>query len=129
MLRIWLNHTIYYSTIYFIGYEGEQMEFNSNIQLSDLKLFRCTIISEDKSYFIGKDVFNNKFYIRKNQATKNYKIGTNDSFYAKVEKEGLIIKRTVLTPISSKEYERIRKEQGKCFRIKDVDIMNKIKNI
>jgi hypothetical protein len=129
MLRIWLNHTIYYSTIYFIGYEGEQMEFNSNIQLSDLKLFRCTIISEDKSYFIGKDVFNNKFYIRKNQANKNYKIGTNDSFYAKVEKEGLIIKRSVLTPISFKEYERIRKEQGKCFQIKDVDIMNKIKNI
>lgn len=105
------------------------MEFNSNIELKDLKLFRCTIISEDGSYFVGKDIFNNKFYIKKNQATKNYKIGTNDSFYAKVEKEGFIIKRSILNPISSKEYERIHKEQGKCSQVKDVDLLNKIKNI
>lgn len=105
------------------------MEFNSKITLEDLKLFRCTIIGEDEKYFIGKDVLNNKLYIMKNQATKNYKIGTNDSFYAKADKEGFIIKKTVLNPISSKEYEKLHKKEGKCLKIKDADLLHKIKSI
>lgn len=105
------------------------MGFNSKIELKDLKLYRCTIISENSKYFIGKDVLNNKFFIKKNQATKHYKIGTNDSFYAKVEQSGFVIKRLILNPISSKEYEGIHKKQGRCFKPRDVELLSKIKNI
>lgn len=92
------------------------------------KLYRCTIISENENYFIGKDVHNQKYYITKNQATKNYKIGTDDTFYASISEEGILFKKKILNPITSKEYEKLV-SKDKNFSISDKKLLEKLKRI
>ncbi|GIM27346.1 hypothetical protein CPJCM30710_00120 [Clostridium polyendosporum] len=95
--------------------------------MNDLKLYRCTIIDENHKYFLGQDVFKNKFHIAKNEATKKYKVGTNDSFYAKSVREGIIFKKEVLHPITSVEYEKIVSKKSNS--IIDKKVIEKLKNI
>ncbi|SHJ61666.1 hypothetical protein SAMN02745163_02278 [Clostridium cavendishii DSM 21758] len=94
----------------------------------EIKLFRCEIIDENKDYYIGKDVFKNKYYIKKCNQNKKYKVGMDDTFYAEVMNEGIIFKRTVLYPITSKEYEKIFVKES-YNEIIDKDILNKIKQM
>lgn len=94
----------------------------------NIKLFRCEIIDENKDYYIGKDVFKNKFYIKKCSQNKKYKIGMDDTFYAEVVDEGIIFKKTVLYPIASKEYEKIFANKKNNENI-DEEILNKIKQM
>ena len=48
-----------------------------------LKLYRCIFLKENKDYIIGKDIFNSKIYnIKKSEETSEFKIGTDNSFYA-----------------------------------------------
>ncbi|GIM30234.1 hypothetical protein CPJCM30710_29000 [Clostridium polyendosporum] len=99
--------------------------------MDDLKLYRCTIIENNSKYFLGEDVFKNKFYIAKNEATKKYKVGTNDSFYAKVVREGILFKKEVLHPITSAEYEKIacKKNNNTIDNTIDKKIIEKLRNI
>lgn len=95
--------------------------------MDELRLYRCTIIGENDKYFIGKDVLDNKLLIAKNKSTRRYKIGTNDSFYASIKKEGLLVKKNILYPISSAEYEDL--VSNKEMNSIDADIIEKIKRI
>lgn len=95
--------------------------------MDDFKLYRCTITDESHKYFLGEDVFKNRFYIAKNEATKNYKIGTNDSFYAKSVVEGILFKKEVLHPITSAEYEEIVSKKNN--RTIDKKVIEKLRNI
>lgn len=53
-----------------------------------LKLYRCIFLKENKDYIIGKDIFNSKIYnIKKSGETSEFKIGTDNSFYAFEEKK------------------------------------------
>ncbi|GKU27057.1 hypothetical protein CFOLD11_38840 [Clostridium folliculivorans] len=95
--------------------------------MGELKLYRCTIIGENDKYFIGKDVLDNKLLIAKNNNTRRYKIGTNDSFYASIKKEGLLVKKDILYPISSAEYEELASNNG--VHSIDDEIIEKLKRI
>jgi hypothetical protein len=95
--------------------------------MDELKLYRCTIVGETDKYFIGKDVLDNKLLIAKNRNTKKFKIGTNDTFYASIKKEGLVVKKEILYPISSAEYEDIVSKNHVNFI--DEDILERLKNI
>lgn len=95
--------------------------------MDDFKLYRCTIIDESHKYFLGEDVFKNRFYIAKNEATKKYKVGTNDSFYAKAVVEGILFKKEVLHPITSAEYEEIVSKE--VNDIIDKKVIEKLRNI
>jgi hypothetical protein len=95
--------------------------------MDELKLYRCTIVGETDKYFIGKDVLDNKLLIAKNRNTKKFKIGTNDTFYASIKKEGLVVKKEILYPISSAEYEDIVSKKHVNFI--DEDILERLKNI
>lgn len=102
---------------------------NKDIQLNELKLFRCTIIEEKGDYFIGKDILNNKYHIKKGENTKKYKIGTDDSFYARVIEKGFLQKKTILYPVTSKEYDRLLDTKGIDFSIIDDEVLHKIRKI
>jgi hypothetical protein len=70
---------------------------------NQFNLYRCTIISETKNYLVGRNVRNNKFFIKKNEVTERYKIGDDISFHASSLIKGFLLKRTVLNPISHDE--------------------------
>jgi hypothetical protein len=95
--------------------------------VDELKLYRCTIVGESGKYFVGKDVLDNKLLIAKNKNTKKYKVGTDDSFYAAIKKEGLLVKKNILYPISSAEYEEL--VSNKEVHSIDDDIIEKLKKI
>ncbi|MBK1813898.1 hypothetical protein JHL18_25150 [Clostridium sp. YIM B02505] len=95
--------------------------------MDELKLYRCTIVGESDKYFTGKDVLGNKLLIAKNKNTRKYKIGTDDSFYASIKKEGLLVKKDILYPISSAEYEELVSNKG--MHSIDDEIIEKIKRI
>ena len=95
--------------------------------MDDLKLYRCTIVGETEKYFVGKDVLDNKLMIAKNRNTKKFKVGTNDTFYASIKKEGLLVKKDILYPISSAEYEEL--VANKHVNVIDDEILERLKNI
>ncbi|WP_160674297.1 hypothetical protein [Clostridium sp. C8-1-8] len=95
--------------------------------MDELKLYRCTIVGETDKHFIGKDVLDNKLLIAKNKNTRKFKIGTNDTFYASIKKEGLVVKKEILYPISSAEYEDLVTKNHVNFI--DEDILERLKNI
>ena len=67
----------------------------------DLKLYRCIFLKENKSYIIVKDIFNSKiYYIKKNEETENFRIGTDNSFYAIKEEYGTLFKKVILNVIN-----------------------------
>lgn len=71
---------------------------------NEYKLYRCTFIKEEKEYIIGKDRKGRKYYIVKNKASKRYKEGGDESFYATLEIKGLLVKKMILNPIVYDEY-------------------------
>ena len=69
-----------------------------------LKLYRCIFLKENKDYIIGKDIFNSKIYkIKKSEETSEFKIGTDNSFYALEEESGMIFKKSILEVINYNE--------------------------
>lgn len=69
-----------------------------------LKLYRCIFLKENKDYIIGKDIFNSKIYnIKKSEETSEFKIGTDNSFYASEEKSGILFKKSILRVINYNE--------------------------
>jgi hypothetical protein len=73
----------------------------------DLFLLRCVITKIKDEYFEAKDYNGKKYLITRNEATKNYKIGTDTTFYATKKEEGLLFKKVVLNPLTTMEYERL----------------------
>lgn len=84
-----------------------------DITVDDLYLLRCVIIKDNNNYFEGKDYNGKKYIISKNEATKKYKVGTDSTFYATKREEGLIFKKTILEPLTTKEYEMILAKHSK----------------
>jgi len=78
---------------------------DKNISMNDLYLLRCVVTKVTAEGFEAKDYNGKKYIIAKNDATKNYKVGTDSTFYATKSEEGFFIKKTVLYPLTSKEYE------------------------
>ncbi|MCD2502298.1 hypothetical protein LQE93_10955 [Clostridium sp. NSJ-145] len=67
----------------------------------ELKLYRCIFLKENKNYIIGKDIFNSKiYYIKKNKETENFRIGTDNSFYAIKEECGKLFKKVILKVVN-----------------------------
>ncbi|WP_027631780.1 hypothetical protein [Clostridium hydrogeniformans] len=84
-------------------------EFNNS---DDLVLIRCVINKDCGDHFKGKDYNGKNYIIMKTEATKRFKKGTDDTFYAIKEVKGLVLKKEVYHPITTKEYESIRKNLG-----------------
>lgn len=75
-----------------------------------LKLYRCIFLKENKDYIIGKDIFNSKVYnIKKSEETSEFKIGTDNSFYASEERIGTIFKKSILKVINYNEVLKMAK--------------------
>jgi len=68
---------------------------------------RCIVTKVNDNHFEGKDYNGRKYIIAKNEATKNYKLGTDNTFYATKKVEGLMFKKTILEPLTTDEYEAI----------------------
>ena len=85
------------------------MELLENFNdLDNLVLIRCVINKDCGDYFKGKDYNGTNYIIMKTEATKRFKKGTDDTFYAIKEVRGLLLKKEVYHPITSKEYEVIK---------------------
>ena len=68
---------------------------------NDYKMYRCVILKETKEYIVGKDIFNKKIYhIKKNEETKDFKVGGDKSFYAIKEECGTIFKKLILNVVN-----------------------------
>ena len=76
------------------------------------KLYRCFFTEVRRDYIIGKDINGKKYYIVKNNASKNYKKGMDDYFYATLETKGSVFKKSILTPIKYEEYLKLIKDKG-----------------
>ncbi len=81
-----------------------------DVVMEDFKLYRCIFLKESKDYIIGKDIFNSKIYkIKKNNESLDFKIGTDNSFYAKKEESGLFFKNIVLEVVNYNEILKMAK--------------------
>ena len=70
----------------------------------EFKLYRCIFLKENKDYIIGKDIFNSKTYhIKKSKEIEEFRIGTDNSFYAIKEENGLMFKKLILKVINYNE--------------------------
>ena len=77
---------------------------------NEFKLYRCIFLKENKDYIIGKDIFNSKIYnIKKSKETTDFKIGTDKSFYAIKEENGLILKKSILKVVNYNEVLKMAK--------------------
>lgn len=75
-----------------------------------LKLYRCIFLKENKDYIIGKDIFNSKIYnIKKSEETSEFKIGTDNSFYAVEEENGILLKKSILEVVNYNEVLKMTK--------------------
>lgn len=78
--------------------------------MEKIKLYRCIFLKENKDYIIGKDIFSSKIYnIRKNKETATFKIGTDNSFYAKKEESGVVFRKTILEVVNYNEVLKMAK--------------------
>ena len=76
----------------------------------EFKLYRCIFLKENKDYIIGKDIFNSKIYnIKKCEETTDFKIGTDNSFYAIKEETGLLFKKSILKVVNYNEVLKMTK--------------------
>lgn len=76
----------------------------------EFKLYRCIFLKENKDYIIGKDIFNSKIYnIKKSKETTDFKIGTDNSFYAIKEETGLLFKKSILKVVNYNEVLKMTK--------------------
>lgn len=77
--------------------------------MNEYKLYRCKFLKITKNYILGKDVFNSTTYkIIKNDVSRHFKVGYDDSFYATAEKKGLLLTSIILNPI---DYNQVIKEK------------------
>ncbi|MBP3916623.1 hypothetical protein [Clostridium sp.] len=73
--------------------------------MDNYKLYRCKFIKVTKEYIIGKDIFTGKTYkIVKNSAAETFKVGFDDSFYAKALKKSFLSGTEVIEPIKYSDY-------------------------
>lgn len=76
----------------------------------EFKLYRCIFLKENKDYIIGKDIFNSKIYnIKKSKETIDFKVGTDNSFYAIKEETGLLFKKSILKVVNYNEVLKMTK--------------------
>jgi len=80
---------------------------DKKITIDDLYQVRCIVTKENYDSFDAKDYNGRKYIIAKNAATKNYKVGTDSTFYATRQEEGLFFKKVILHPLTNREYEDI----------------------
>jgi len=83
------------------------MEMDKKVTIDALYQVRCIVTKENNDSFEAKDYNGRKYIIAKNDATKNYKVGTDNTFYATRQEEGLFFKKIILHPLTNKEYEDI----------------------
>lgn len=91
-----------------VGYMVKEMNFS----IENLILIRCLITGESSKYFKAKDYLGNSYLIAKNKITKSFSVGKDNTFHAYKEQHGLIIKKTVLYPLSNDEYIEIIGDRG-----------------
>ncbi|WP_238884705.1 hypothetical protein [Clostridium sp. YIM B02551] len=84
--------------------------FNKIEDLDDIILMRCIIKKDCGDYFKAEDYNGRKYIIAKNRTSKNFKRGTDDTFYAYKESVGMLFKKEIYYPVSSDEY----------FKLKDI---------
>lgn len=85
--------------------------------IDELTLIRCIIKKDCGSYFKGEDYQGKSYIIMKNHATKHLKKGSDETFYAIKDEKGLIIKKEVFYPVSTKEFENLlRKVHPERFK-------------
>lgn len=75
--------------------------------IDELVVVRCIIKKDCGNYFKGEDYNGKTHIIMKTDATKSFKKGTDDTFYAMKDEMGLIFKKQVLYPITSKQFEEV----------------------
>jgi hypothetical protein len=78
-----------------------------NLTIDDVYLIRCIVTKVNTNTFEGKDYNGKKYIIAKNEVSKNFDVGTDSTFYATKEEQGLIFKKEVLIPLSKREYEEL----------------------
>ena len=76
----------------------------TNLKKTDFKLFRCIFLKSTKNYIKAKDYNGNKYMVKKSSSTKRYKKGLDDTFYAKLELKGFVIKKKILHVINYEDY-------------------------
>jgi hypothetical protein len=77
---------------------------NKSKVLDNLFLLRCIVTKVCKGHFEAKDYNGKKYIIKKNEATKNFKEGTDSTFYATKKINGWFFKKVVLYPLTDSEY-------------------------
>lgn len=94
----------------------------------NLILIRCLITGESSKYFKAKDYLGNSYLIIKNKITKTLSVGKDNTFHAYKEQKGLILKKTILYPLSNDEYIEIVGDRGSAGKtLKELGI--KLDNI
>jgi len=83
--------------------------------IEDLFLLRCIVTKVCKDYFEAKDYNGKKYIITKNEASKNFKEGTDSTFYATKKIGGLFLKKVILNPLTKQEYEDFIKREKELF--------------
>lgn len=78
----------------------------------ELILIRCVITGENEVYFKAKDYQGKKYLIKKNKEFSNFSIGDDRTFHAYKKENGLVLKRTILHPITHKQYIKINDNNG-----------------
>jgi hypothetical protein len=78
-----------------------------NLTIDDVYLIRCIVTKVNTNTFEGKDYNGKKYIIAKNEVSKSFDVGTDSTFYATKEEQGLIFKKEVLVPLSKREYEEL----------------------
>lgn len=91
-----------------VGDMVSQMNFSEE----NLILIRCLITGETSKYFKAKDYLGNSYLIVKNKITKSLSVGKDNTFHAYKEEKGLILKKTILYPLSNEEYIEIIGDRG-----------------
>lgn len=91
-----------------VGVMVKEMDFSEE----NLILIRCLITGENSKYFKAKDYLGNSYLIAKNKNSKSFSVDKDNTFHAYKEQKGLILKKTVLYPLSNDEYIEIIGDRG-----------------
>lgn len=71
---------------------------------NDVVLIRCIIKKDKGDYFKAISHQRDKYLIAKNKRSNHFEIGTDDTFYAVKQTEGILFKKVIYHPLSHKEY-------------------------
>lgn len=94
-----------------------------NLCYEDLILVRCVITGESNEYFKGKDYQGNNYLIKKNKSCRGFSIGNDTTFHAYKEKKSLLLKKTILNPLSTNEYIELLGDRGSAGKtLKEIGI-------